>query len=66
MSEGNASILKEIQTLQSSTVELKQNMEQMEEGAESIKKTGQSLSDISQQMAASIDDIGGQVDQFQV
>ena len=66
MSEGNASILKEIQNLQASTVELKQNMEQMEGGAKSIKETGKSLSDISQQMAASIDDIGGQVDQFQV
>ena len=66
MSEGNASILKEIQTLQASTVELKQNMEQMEAGAETIKETGKSLSDISQQMAASIDVIGGQVDQFQV
>ncbi len=66
MSEGNASILKEIQTLQTSTVELKQNMELMEEGAKSIRETGKSLSDISQQMTASIDDIGGQVDQFQV
>ncbi len=66
MSEGNASILKEIQNLQSSTVELKQHMEQMEAGAETIKQTGNALSDISQQMSASIDDIGGQVDQFQV
>ena len=66
MSEGNAAILKEIQHLQSSTVELKQSMEQMETGAVGIKETGNSLSVISQQMAESIDEIGGQVDQFQV
>ena len=66
MSEGNASILKEIQNLQSSTVELKRNMEQMEESAGTIKETGKSLFDISQKMSASIDDIGGQVDQFHV
>ena len=66
MSEGNAAILKEIQNLQSSTTELKENMDIMEEGAESIKKTGNALSIVSEQMASSIDEIGGQVDQFQV
>ena len=66
MSEGNAAILKEIQNLQASTVELKQNMEQMETGAVAIQETGASLSTISRQMAESIDEIGGQVDQFQV
>ena len=66
MSEGNASILKEIQNLQTSTIDLKQNMEQMENGAEVIKNTGSSLSDISNKMTASINDIGNQVDQFQV
>ena len=38
----------------------------METGAVGIKETGNSLSVISQQMAESIDEIGGQVDQFQV
>ena len=66
MSEGNAAILKGIQNLQASTVELKQNMEQMETGAVAIQETGASLSTISRQMAESIDEIGGQVDQFQV
>ena len=66
MSEGNAAILKEIQNLQSSTTELKQSMDQMEAGAESIRQTGTALSEISSQMEASINEIGGQVDQFQV
>ena len=66
MSEGNASILKEIQNLQNSTISLKQNMERMENGAEAIKKTGASLSEISGKMSGSIDEIGDQVDQFQV
>ena len=66
MSEGNASILKEIQNLQTSTIDLKQNMEHMETGAEVIKNTGSSLSDISDKMTISINDIGNQVDQFQV
>ena len=66
MSEGNAAILKEIQNLQSSTIELKRNMEQMQNGAETIQQTGNSLSEISDKMSNSIDEIGGQVDQFQV
>ena len=66
MSEGNASILKEIQNLQNSTISLKQNMERMENDAEAIKKTGASLSEISGKMSGSIDKIGDQVDQFQV
>ena len=66
MSEGNASILKEIQNLQTSTIDLKQNMEHMENGAAVIKNTGSSLSDISDKMTISINDIGNQVDQFQV
>ena len=66
MSEGNAAILKEIQNLQSSTMELKQNMDKMESGAQVIRETGKTLSSISSQMGESIDEIGGQVDQFQV
>ncbi|WP_191015578.1 methyl-accepting chemotaxis protein [Treponema zioleckii] len=66
MSEGNAAILKEIKNLQDSTTELKQNMDRMENGAKSIIETGNALSDISSQMSASINEIGGQVDQFQV
>ena len=66
MSEGNAAILKEIQNLQSSTMELKQSMDTMEAGAETIRQTGNALSQISSQMGESIDEIGGQVDQFNV
>lgn len=66
MSEGNSAILKEIQNLQNSTMDLKQNMSEMQNGAESIQKTGNSLSEISDKMSDSIDEIGGQVDQFQV
>ena len=66
MSEGNAAILKEIQNLQNSTIELKKSMEEMQNGAETIKQTGTSLSEISEKMTDSIDEIGGQVDQFQV
>ena len=66
MSEGNTAILKEIQNLQSSTMELKQSMDTMESGAEVIRQTGNALSEISTQMGQSIDEIGGQVDQFQV
>lgn len=66
MSEGNAAILKEIQNLQSSTTDLKQNMDKMESGAEDIRSTGSALSEISERMSASIEDISGQVDKFQV
>ena len=66
MSEGNAAILKEIQNLQSSTTDLKQTMDQMECGAEEIRETGTALSQISEQMTDSINEISGQVDQFQV
>ena len=66
MSEGNAAILKEIQNLQSSTMDLKQSMDSMESGAEVIRQTGNALSEISSQMGQSINEIGGQVDQFQV
>lgn len=66
MSQGNAAILKEIQNLQTSTMELKNHMTEMQNGAESIKQTGSSLSDISDKMTDSINEIGEQVDQFQV
>ena len=38
----------------------------MEAGAETIRQTGNALSQISSQMGESIDEIGGQVDQFNV
>ena len=57
-------ILKEMQTLQDSSEEMKSGMESMADGARKIHETGLSLGDISKQLQGSIDKIGSQIDLF--
>lgn len=66
MSEGTKAILQEVKALQDTTLTVKVGMEEMEKGAEQISTSGKGLSLISDKMEDSINDIGGQVDQFQV
>ena len=66
MSVGSKAILDEVQSLQNATFSVRESMDAVKVSAEEIKSTGQGLSDISNLMNNSIDDIGSQVDQFQV
>ncbi|MBP5157738.1 MAG: HAMP domain-containing protein, partial [Treponema sp.] len=66
MSDGSHAILSEIDVLQNETSSIRQKMSEMSSGAQRIGQTGNSLSDISNSMEKSIDDIGTQVDQFKV
>ncbi|MBQ8013613.1 MAG: HAMP domain-containing protein [Treponema sp.] len=66
MSEGNKLILKEVQILQNAAMAMSQSMEEMAVGARKINETGAALSDVSQQINASIGKIGEQVDKFKV
>jgi len=66
MSVGSKAILQEVQNLQNATFSVRESMEGVKTCAEDIKSTGQGLSDISDLMNHSINDIGSQVDQFQV
>ncbi|MEE0998346.1 MAG: methyl-accepting chemotaxis protein [Treponemataceae bacterium] len=66
MSVGSKSILQEVHSLQNATFSVRESMEGVKLSAEEIKTTGQGLSDISNLMNNSINDIGSQVDQFQV
>ncbi len=62
----NKSILNEIKTLQSATDSMRNGMDEMAFGAKQINATGKSLSNLSGEMAKSIDGIGSQIDQFKV
>ncbi len=66
MSEGSNAILKEVQLLQADTQDMKREMDEVAAGARRIDTTGTALSSISDNMSASIRDIGSQVDQFEV
>ena len=66
MSVGSKSILQEVHSLQNATFSVRESMEGVKLSAEEIKTTGQGLSEISNLMNNSINDIGSQVDQFQV
>ena len=66
MEEGNKMILKEVQNLQNATIAMNESMEEMAVGARKINETGATLSDISNKVKDSINQIGVQVDQFKV
>jgi len=66
MSQGAEAILQEVQILQTSTSNVKVKMDEMEDNAKIIGSNAESLSSISNQMSSSINDIGSQVDQFEV
>lgn len=66
MSEGNRTILTEIQNLQTATGVIKDGMTEMTIGAEEMNKTSGHLSEISGKVNDSINRIGMQIDQFKV
>lgn len=66
MEEGNKMILNEVRNLQNATMTMSQSMEEMSIGAKKINETGATLSEISAQVATSINRIGEQVDKFKV
>ena len=64
--EGSKAILAEVKALQDDTLSMKQGMDEMQIGAQKINETDAALSDISNMMTDSINEIGSQVDQFKV
>ncbi len=66
MSEGNKMILHEVSALQEFTRAMNGSMEEMSIGAEKINETASSLTTIAADVKDSIDQIGGQIDQFKV
>ena len=66
MAEGNKAILEEMQNLQSSSLVMKDTMNQMAAGARKINDTGTALSGVSDKIQTSIDKISAQIDQFRV
>ncbi|MCR4741896.1 MAG: HAMP domain-containing protein [Treponema sp.] len=66
MAEGNKAILQEIRKLQDATDIMEDSMREMTVGAKKINETGEALRGIAAEMTGSIDEIGGQIDQFKV
>ena len=66
MIEGNKLIFRNIDDLQESSSLMKTTMDEMSTGARKINESGTELSEISDKMKDSINDIGGQIDQFTV
>ena len=66
MSEGNQMILREVSALQEFTRAMNGSMEEMSIGAEKINETASTLTTIAADVKDSIDQIGGQIDQFKV
>ena len=66
MSEGNKAILEEVRNLQDATGVMQDSMNEMRVGARKINETGEALRGIANQMEDSIQEIGGQIDQFRV
>ena len=66
MSKGAQVILDEVANLESSSSEIETSMNEMNEGATRIEKTGATLTEISSSMNKSISQIGEQIDLFQV
>ncbi len=64
MAEQNTVILGEMQALQNSSSIMSQGMSEMSTGAGKIHETGIALGDVSHQLKASIQKIGGQIDLF--
>ena len=66
MAVGNQAILSEIHTLQDATHVIKDGMSEMSIGAKEMNQTSAALSEISSKVNESINQIGTQIDQFQV
>ena len=66
MALGNKAILDEVKNLQDATGIIQSSVDGMTKGAEKIRETGNELREISERMKSSIDEIGGQIDQFRV
>lgn len=66
MSEGSQTILQEVKNLQDVTLNIRSGMDEMKEGAKKISETTSGLAEISAQMGNSIEEIGRQVDEFEV
>ena len=64
--EGNKMILHEVSALQEFTRAMNGSMEEMSIGAEKINETASALTTIAADVKDSIDQIGGQIDQFKV
>ena len=66
MIEGNKLIFKNIADLQESSDVMKTTMDGMTAGVKKINESGSDLSSITAKMKSSIDEIGGQINQFTV
>ena len=66
MEEGNTMILNEVKALQDAAMAMNLSMDEMGVGARHINETGETLREVSAQIADSIEKIGNQVDQFKV
>jgi methyl-accepting chemotaxis protein len=66
MSAGNKAILDEVKSLQEATAGMKDSMAEMSAGAKKINETGKALMEVADKVKTSIQNIGGQIDQFKV
>ena len=66
MTAGSQTIMSEAYALQEATHSISSGMQEMTSSATKIKGTGEALSEISKLMNNAIDEIGEQVDQFEV
>jgi methyl-accepting chemotaxis protein len=66
MSEGNKQILEEVRHLKDATGVMKDSVMGMGESAVKIRETGSALDSISEKMKLSIEQIGSQIDNFNV
>lgn len=66
MTIGNQQILELVQRLQEVTESIKLSMEEMQTGAGSINQTGATLTNITGKVQENVNEIGNQVDLFQV
>ena len=66
MSEGNKQILEEVRRLKDATGVMKDSVMLMSSSAIKIRETGSELDSISDKMKQSINQIGNQIDNFQV
>ncbi len=66
MTEGSRVIMDEVGTLQKETEAMRISMAEMTHGADRIEQMGSSLTEISLVMEKSINELGEQVNQFEV
>ena len=66
MAANSKVIINEMHSLQNSSSEMKQSMEEMAIGARKINETSAALGEISYEVAGSIGQIGSQIDLFTV